>query len=187
MSKRCVIKVERAEKIALQTVWPTGPKGWIQSCFSLSSPWARMPTFYGSSHNFEECVTRQNIVCVGSYKCTLLRALLVFFLSFPPQYNFSDSNNFLIKIFSWISADFPIWPESATLSSFSTSVSHEFTINDTTNFIFPALNVGVSVLRIPFQVSSLAAAMLLLNRRCSFHKLEIIAKVRKILDHNLFK
>ena len=108
MSKRCVIKVERAEKIALQTVWPTGPKGWIQSCFSLSSPWARMPTFYGSSHNFEECVTRQNIVCVGSYKCTLLRALLVFFLSFPPQYNFSDSNNFLIKIFSWISADFPI-------------------------------------------------------------------------------
>lgn len=83
-----LLKWSGRKKIALQTVWPTGPKGWIQSCFSLSSPWARMPTFYGSSHNFEECVTRQNIVCVGSYKCTLLRALLVFFLFLSPAIQF---------------------------------------------------------------------------------------------------
>lgn len=83
-----LLKWSGRKKIALQTVWPTSPKGWIQSCFSLSSPWARMPTFYGASHNFEECVTRQNIVCVGSYKCTLLRALLVFFLFLSPAIQF---------------------------------------------------------------------------------------------------
>ena len=59
------------------------------------------------------------------------------------------------------------------------SVSHDVSINGTINFIFPALNVGVRVLRILFHVSSLAWSWL--------HEFKVIAEVWKILDHNLFE
>ena len=45
-------------------------------------------------------------------------------------------------------------PESAIFSSFSKSVSHNFSIKGVISFSFPALKVGVSVLRIRFHLSS---------------------------------